>query len=150
MTKGIKVVGLALATAAVSGGAGAVPALAEDPGARPAVEAPASRIDASVVVVNNHLYAVTVVAVDASGVQYRLGTLDRAGAEEFSIPESVIDWEGGALIKVYPIAPIPGLGHSLESPDGIKTRIRVSDESRAVFWLEPNLTRSFVQEFAGQ
>lgn len=148
MTKGIKGVGLAM-TALLVSGLGVVPASAEDLSETLAATTAESPADKAVLVVNNHLYAVTVVAVDASGAQYRLGTLNRAGAEEFSIPETVIDWEGGALIKVYPIAPIPGLGHSLDSPEGIKTRIKLSDESQTVFWLEPNLNQSFIEEIAG-
>jgi len=150
MKKGIEVVGLAMTAATISSGVAAESASANDRVTGTVVEALAPRSDATVVVVNNHLYAVTVVAVDAAGVQHRLGILDRAGAEEYSIPADVLDWEGGALIKIYPVAPIPGLGHSLDSPDGIKTRIRASDEARTVFWLEPNLTRSFVEEFEGR
>lgn len=103
----------------------------------------------SLLVVNNHTAAVTVYVIDAMGDAHRLGRLDRSGVGSYELPEGVVDFEGAVEVKILPDAPLPGLGTSTASPDGIKTRLPVADGGSFVFWLEPNLMSSFAQNVEG-
>ena len=121
-----------------------------------AVEAPNPGIDdvapvgTPVLVVNNHLYAVTVYAFDAEGERHKLGRLARSGSETFDIPEELIDRDGQVLIRVYPDAPTPGLGASVAAMPGVRTRIPVRSSAELIaFWLEPDLSKSFTEVISG-
>lgn len=103
----------------------------------------------SLLVVNNHTASVTVYVYDAMGEAHRLGRLDRSGVGSYELPEGVVDFEGAVEIKILPDAPVPGLGTSTASPEGIKTRLPVADGGSFVFWLEPNLLSSFAQNVEG-
>lgn len=99
-----------------------------------------------VLIVNNHLYAVTVYAVTEAGKRFRLGDLARSSAKLLTVPEEAVEGSS-VLVKVYPVGPIAGLGAAAEGNPGIKTHLPVSTTTpRVALWLEPDLAQSYKQE----
>ena len=99
-----------------------------------------------VLIVNNHVYGVTVYAVTQAGKRFRLGHLNRSSAKVLSVPDEAV--EGSTvLVKVYPETSVAGLGSPADGNPGIRTRLPVSVNTPEVaLWLEPDLASSFMQE----
>ena len=104
-----------------------------------------------VMLVNNHVYAVTAYAYEEDGSRHKLGRLARSAVETLEIPESLIHRDGHVLIRVYPEPLAPGLGSSLTPiMAGVRTRIHVRAEAEVfMFWLEPDLSKSFMEVVGG-
>lgn len=137
---------LALAAAAFMG-ISVVPAGAAEPLEANPVVIPEAEDPGHVLIVNNHIYAVTVYAFTETGKRFRLGELSRSSAKVLNVPEEAVEGSS-VLVKVYPKTPA-GLGSAAEGNPGIKTRLPVFTNTPTVaLWLEPNLELSYTQEVA--